>query len=310
MPSVQVSVEKITEYIGHNGSVFTHVVDAAEHYFYSADDHGVVAKWDLQKPESDGEGVIQVPHAIYSLLLVDELQLLIAGGSEGTIYFVDLKSREIVHQYRKRAHAIYKLWLAPDGKTVWALQAKGALSVIQLPDFEQVGYLPLSQENLRCITAGPQSGQVLIGASDGLIRVLDIKKGEVVHSWKAHDPSVFCLLMHPDNKMMLSGGRDAHLNIWDLKNNFAEVERIPAHNFTVNDLVLSPDHRYLLSASRDKTIKLWDADHFHLLKVINLHRNQGHKHSVNKLTWLTADNSVLSSSDDRRTIRWKIKVER
>ncbi len=310
MHKAQVEVQKITEYSGHKGSIFITELDQAERYLYSSGDDGVVARWDLQAGETDGEGVVQVGQAVYSLLLVERHDMLVAGASNGTIYFIDLKKKQIVHTYRKREQAIYELWYDETLDTVWALQAKGALSVIQLQDFREMGYLPLSQENLRCLIPAPTKGQVLIGASDGHIRVLDKRSGTVVSNWQAHDNSVFCLLIHPQNKYLLSGGRDAHLNAWDLKTPFQSIQKIPAHNFSLNDIVLSPDQQYCLTASRDKTIKLWDADSLQLLKVIDWARHEAHRHSVNKLKWLASDNSVISCGDDRRIIRWQINVLR
>jgi WD repeat-containing protein 61 len=310
MSRPRIAVQKQVEYTGHKGSVFCLALDQAERYLYSSGDDGVVARWDLHADQSDGEGVVQLGHGIYSLLLVERHHLLVAGGSNGAVYFIDLAGPRILHTFRKREDSIYHLWHDPDRDTIWILQGKGAISVLQLPGFEEKGYLKPSSQNLRSLYPGPGKGQAMIGASDGMIRVLNLKTGKVEKEWQAHERSVFALAVHRENKYLLSGGMDAHLNVWDLKKPFQSIQKIPAHNFTVNDIVISPDYQYVATASRDKTLKLWDADDLKLLKVVNFARNEGHKHSVNKLKWLKSDNSVISSSDDRRIIRWQFIVEK
>ncbi|MEO1450603.1 MAG: WD40 repeat domain-containing protein, partial [Bacteroidota bacterium] len=96
---------------------------------------------------------------------------------------------------------------------------------------------------------------------------------------------------------------------WRLDTPPVREMHIPAHNFTLNHFAYSPDKQYLLTVSRDKTIKLWQASDLKLLKVIDYARNEGHRHSVNKIKWLRADNSVISCGDDRQLFRWKISID-
>ncbi len=306
-----IHVEQTGAYTGHRGSIFAMVVDPDERYAYSSGDDGVVARWDLRGVPDLGDGLLQVGHAIYALALMPEHGLLAAGGSEGSLYFLDLARREVLHTYRKTEGAIYGLHYEAERQLLWILHAQGALSVVKVPSFEERGYARIAQENLRSIALSLDGTHYFLGSSDQHIYVFDRKKAEVVHRWQAHDSSVFALQLHPGGKFLISGGRDAYLNVWDLQQaGYPAAHRLPAHRFTVNDLALSPEQDYFISASRDKTLKLWSAYQLELLKVIDWQRYEGHKHSVNRVIWLSEDNSVLSCSDDRRILRWRIKVER
>lgn len=306
-----VKVEQIGEYTGHRGSIFAMVVDADEHLAYSSGDDGVVARWNLRGTPDLGEAVMKAGNAIYALALAEDLSYLAAGGSDGTVFIVDLKSNDIVHTYRKTEGSVYGLYYEPHSQLLWILHAMGAFSVLHLGTFEERGYQRIAENHLRSFEVDPETGYFFIGSSDHHIYCFDRQAAKIIRKWKAHDNSVFALKLHPAGKYLLSGGRDAYLNVWDLQHPELEAaQRIPAHNFTLNDIALSPNGDYLITASRDKTLKLWDAYQFDLLKVIDFTRHEGHKHSVNRVIWLNRDNSVVSCSDDRRILRWKITVEK
>lgn len=307
-PRPSVSVEKLAEYTGHKGSIFALVVDDVGRYVYTAGDDGTVACWDMQGPEDWGAGILQTGSSIYALTLAQAHGYLIAGGSDGTVFFVDLKEQKVVHRHRKSPASIYGLHYEADRDLLWILHAQGALSVLRVSDFSERGYARIAQGHLRSITSAPNDAYWLIGSSDQHIYCVNRTSGKVEHRWQAHDSSVFSLRLHAAGHYLLSGGRDAYLNVWDLQRDFQQIKHIPAHNFTINDIVLTSNGDYFVTASRDKTLKVWDAYQFDLLKVINYERHEAHRHSVNRLAWLSQDNSLLSCSDDRRLIRWRITV--
>lgn len=283
-------------------------MDERERYLYTSGDDGIVVRWDLHQLPHDGEAVLRIATSVYSMLHVPDHNLLVAGASDGTVHFVDLAERKIVHSHRKTTDAVYGLHWEAARQRVWVLQAKGLLSALRLPDFQEDFILKMSEENLRVILPAPDGDHLYIGASDKHITLVDPEGPKRLQTWEAHDNSVFSLAIHPEGKYLLSGGRDAHLKVWDLLSGHALIKSLPAHNFTVNDIAFAPDADTFMTASRDKTLKLWDAYTFDLLKVINHARHDGHKHSVNKLKWLKSDNSVISVGDDRRIIRWKVEI--
>ncbi len=303
-----IQVEQIAAYTGHRGSIFALVTDPEELFAYSSGDDGTIARWDLHGTPDLGDAVLQANGSIYSLELIPDLGWLAAGASDGTVYLVDLKEKKIVHSYRKTQGSIFWLWYEDWSQLLWVLHAKGGLSAISISTLKEEFFLQVAEDHLRSIASFGES--LFLGSSDQHIYEFDRQQMMVRRGWKAHDSSVFSLGIHQAGKYLLSGGRDAHLKMWDLQQEgFPQVQSIPAHNFTVNSLAFSPQGDYLITASRDKTLKLWDAYQLNLLKVIDLARHEGHRHSVNRVLWLTRDNSIISCSDDRRILRWRIKVE-
>lgn len=304
---IKLSVAKLSEYSGHKGSIFALALDEDERFLYSAGDDGIVAKWDLLKTSDEGDGIIRIDHSIYSLLYIEHKQLLIAGASDGTVYFVYEPSRELVHTYRKTTDAVYGLYYQPENDSLWILQGSGFLGIVALETFEVTLHRRLTDKHLRCLVWNPLNHSAFIGTSNNYILVLDKEGDQVLTYWEAHTNSVFALALDPLRRYLLSGGRDAYLNSWDLGEGYPVQKQIPAHNFTINDIVFAPDALLVATAGRDKTIKIWEAATLELIKVIDHPRNDGHQHSVNKIKWLKSDNSLISCGDDRRILRWRVE---
>ncbi len=304
----KIEVEKVHEYTGHRGSIYAMTIDREGRFVYTSGDDGVVAKWDMHKTEDQGDGVIKIGCGVYSLLEIPELEILVVGSSDGTAYFVDIKEKKIIHTYRKTTDAIYDLYHDEATNDVWVLQANGFLGIVSLDNFAEQKHDRIVPNNLRAILSDKSGQKKYLGTSDNYILVLSQNGKDVIEYWKAHDNSVFSLCINEDSKYLMSGGRDAHLNIWDLQQSYQLIKSIPAHNFTINAIVLSPYEDIVVTGSRDKTIKVWDAYSFDLLKVIDYKRNESHVHSVNRLKWINYDNSLISCSDDRKLIRWKLHI--
>lgn len=300
-----VDVHQIQKYTGHKGSIFALAVDPVNKHFYSSGDDGVVARWQLEAGVDQAEALLSMPHAIYGMEVIPEKDLLVAGASEGSLSFVNIKTNKLVKQYARSRDAIYQIRYLAGTNSIWILHANGWLSVLDADSLEERSFKQVCSENLRDVVSF--NGLAYIAASDGAIYVLDEKSLGEISRREAHDNSVFALCMHSSGKYLFSGGRDAQLCVWDVNEDLKQVAQIPAHLYTINALALSPDEKHLVSASRDKTIKLWDAESFELLKVVDHERNEGHTHSVNRIFWLE-DDSVISSSDDRSVLRWRFTI--
>lgn len=301
---MEVNIEKRCEYSGHKGSIFALALSEDERWLFSSGDDGLVVKWDLKSEENQGEGVLRIAGSIYALQHIAAWDMLVAGSSSGSIYFIDLKSKKILHEYARTNDSIYNLAYRDKTKTLYILHGSGFLSEVSLPDFAEKRFRRLDENHLRSIEIVEELGTIFIGTSTHKILVLDIESGEVKDHWQAHENSIFSLMYVKAHALLFSGGRDAHMNVWDLKKDHQLVQSIPGHNYTINDFALSPHGDHFATASRDKTIKIWDTYSFQLLKVIDFAKNMAHTHSVNRIFWLKSDNSLISCSDDRRIIRW------
>jgi WD repeat-containing protein 61 len=300
-----ITVTKLREYTGHKGSIYGMALSQDEKYLFTSGDDGIVAQWALDSEENHAQAVLQTDRGVYALEVLPGNRLAV-GNSGGLIYIVNLGDQSIHKTLQQSTAAIFGIKVIRDH--LWILHGEGFLSILKLSDFSQVLYKRIAQNHLRSICFSEEENIVYIGTSDYQILALAPHPLSLITRWQAHENSVFSLAIHQETKRLLSGGRDAYLNIWDIERDYESVQKIPAHNFTINNIAFSPSKEYFATAGRDKTIKLWDARHFDLLKVIDFARNTAHTHSVNKIRWLKSDNSLISCSDDRRIIRWKIEI--
>ncbi|MEZ4773492.1 MAG: hypothetical protein R3D00_09950 [Bacteroidia bacterium] len=306
--SANIIVQLKQEYTGHTGSVFAMTVSEDEKWLFTSGDDGIIAQWNLETKADQGNAVLRTDKSVYTLLSLPGNRLM-AGTSDGTIYVIDLLNRKITHTLRKPPAAIYHLYLDQTTEIVWCLHGQGGLTLYHSHDWREMSHLQLSVKHLRSVCESPDGENLFIGTSDNRILVLNRENANQVYEWAAHKNSVFSLAILPESGYLISGGMDAHLNIWDTKNLFNLIKSLPAHNFTVNDIVISPSGNYFATASRDKTFKLWNSHTFDLLKVVDYERNLAHRHSINRIKWLNADNSIITCSDDRRVIRWDVLLD-
>lgn len=303
MPNLQ--VEKMAQLTGHKASIFALSATETPRYFLSGAGDGWVARWDLEAPEN-GQLVAQVETQIFSLCYLPEREVAVAGNMNGGVHWIDLKqpekTRNIAH-HQKGVFAILR-----QGDAVFTTGGQGMLTRWNVESGRAAESLQLSHQSLRCIAYCPARDELAVGSSDNAIYLLDAQTLALRHKLEdAHSNSVFSLAYRPDGQYLFSGSRDAHLKAWALGDVPKLADQKPAHWFTINTIAFHPSGRWLATGSRDKTVKIWDAYTFELLKVLETVRDGGHLNSVNRLLWTAHQGHLISGSDDRSLIVWKVK---
>ncbi len=295
-------VTKLKEFTGHTAAIYSLSPSTKSGHFISCGSEGIVAEWNLETGE--GKAIVQAPGAVFSVLLIAERDLLLLGLQSGDLVFVDLRNGETIKRVQLHKKSIFDLLLLPDGQHVLASGEDGAISVWNLERLDHLHYQRISAKSVRTLAYDASTQRLYAGASDQTIRELDLGLNEL-KDWRAHEKSIFRLLVGEGGRLY-STGLDAHITLWNIQNADSIAERmisVPAHNFAVNDLIQGPDGM-LISGSMDKSIKFWNPNSLELLKVVNFEKNQCHWNGVNRLLWL--ENSLLSCSDDRKIMLWKI----
>jgi WD40 repeat protein len=150
--------------------------------------------------------------------------------------------------------------------------------------------------------------EVFLAGSAGNTFVLNRNSLQTLEQFQANMPTVFSSLYLAKIERLYTAGRDAHISSWH-KDSEAErqaLKRIPSHMSTVNHII-ALNSELIASASKDKEIRIWTTD-LQLLKVINAAKFGRHTNSVNRLAFLPAENMLLSASDDKSIVAWKLSL--
>ncbi len=271
--------------------------------FYSSGADGLVAEWNVEKPE-EGKLLAKSASSVYALKLLKEQELLVIGQNFDGIQLVDIKSRKAAGSLQLGKAAIFAIEVFEN--KLFIGMGDGSLNVVALENLRLLHQAKVSEKSLRSLQIHPENREIVAGFSDNTIKIFNLNNYRIKSVIEAHQNSVFTLCYSPDKEYLLSGSRDARLNIWQTNAGYRKKEGIVAHMYAINHIAYSPNGRFFASCSMDKSVKLWDAESFRLLKVLDKARHAGHGTSVNRLLWLE-NNVLLSASDDRTVSVWDIE---
>jgi WD40 repeat protein len=300
----KVGVEKIATLTGHKDCIYTLERGKDEHHFFSAGGDGMIAEWDLSKPD-EGRLIAQVSNSVYAIRKVAELGELIVGQNNEGLHFIDIEKRQETASIRITDAQIFDIQVM--GDEVFAGCGDGTIHVVDRPGLRIKKSVKHSNERVRSIAIHPDKRELAVGYSDNTIRILHLDDLRVLKTIEGHENSVFTVVYDLKRSLLLTGSRDANLKIWSIEDGYELQESIVAHMYAINNIVLSPDGKYFASCSMDKSIKLWDAESRKLIKVIDKARHAGHATSVNKLVWSRNVNQLISGSDDRTVSVWQLE---
>ena len=299
-------VQKLAALTGHRDCVYALAGTAGTDTFYSAGADGLVAAWNVARPEQDGELIAKVENSVYALRHLPERNLLVVGHNFQGVQVIDLAEKKLAFATALPPAAIFDFAYSEARQRLYVALADGRLAVLRASDFKVEALLKLSAKSLRCLALHEERDELVVGSSDCHLRVLDADSLAVKHDWEGATNSVFTAAYSPDGCSLLTAGRDAHLRLWDVGAGYAEQHSIVAHLFAINHLTFSPAGHLFATASMDKSVKIWDAQTYRLLKVVDKARHAGHGTSVNKLLWTDYHDQLLSTGDDRTISVWKL----
>lgn len=302
-PTMQVT--KLAKLTGHNAALFALIRGKDDRHIITGGGDGWIVGWDLAEPDL-GKLIAKVETRVFSLYFLKNEQKIIAGNMEGGVHWIDLLDPNATKNIAHHQRGVFDIFNTK--RSVLTLGGDGMVSRWSITEMRSIESYQLANQALRCVDYCESRGELAVGGSDGNIYLLDCESMELRHVIQAaHQSSVFSVRYSPDGNRLLSGGRDAMLNGWGLNEKFELFSSQPAHLYTINSIMFSPDGRFFATGSRDKTMKIWDAQNLELLKVLEGGRDGGHFNSVNKVFWSNYQNLLVSCSDDRTAIVWKVE---
>ena len=303
-------IEKIAQLTGHQAAVFAVGEGRTPQHIISGAGDGWLVEWDLAKP-AVGQLLAKVERNIFALQYIKTQNRVVVGDMDGGVRFVDLENSEKTLNIKHHSKGCFDIQLFEN--QLFTIGGEGNITRWSVAESRSLESLQLSAKSLRSLDISVEKREIVVGASDGNVYFLDLDTFDLKKTLKAaHTNSVFSARFSPDSKQLLTGGRDALLKLWTLGTpQYFEENAVPAHLFTLNSIAFHPTQpSFFATASRDKTIKIWNIEgkNLVLLKVIDTIRHGCHIRSVNRLFWSPFNDYLISVSDDRSLIVWKITI--
>ena len=301
-------VEPLYYISGHKACIYALGGPVGPFRFVSGGGDAVVAGWPADAPDQ-GTMIARASGQVFALASDAADEVVWAGTMQGMLHRLPVGTSGADRHIQAHQGGIFAI--LPFGKMLLTGGEDGRLHIWDAESGRLDWTLELAAKSIRAIDYSAARNELALGSSDHCIYLLDAKDFTIRHRIAhAHDNSVFTVRYLPDNPaFLLSGGRDARLKQWRLDGQPDCQQNLPAHLYTINSIAVQPAGRYVATGSRDKTIRIWDTRTLSLLKAIERVRDNGHAHSVNALRWLD-DHHLVSASDDRRLILWKIMEEK
>jgi len=285
---------------GHSGALYAVSTGRHPGAVFTGGADNVVAEWDYDG-KTPNHFAIRTTSTIYSLLALNSI--LVIGTAKGEINVIDTEAKTEIRCLQLHNKGIFDLKASPEGN-IYACSGDGSVSVWNPKDWSLLYHFHVSTEKIRRIAFDQHSNRGAIACNDGRCIVFSTSDMKILHEFDAHQLGCTAVAFQADGSL-LTGGKDAHLKHWILNDSIHLNSDIPAHNYVIYDIVPILENSFA-TASRDKTIKIWDADI--RVKPIRISRPafDGHTHSINRIMWLEEHSELISCSDDRTIIRWKL----
>ncbi len=291
--------KRIGEIAEHAAAIYDLQYD--KNNLYSASSDSFVARWNTLTLEQD-KFAIKNPATPYTISYLSGFHLLAVGLANGSIHLFDLIERKEIKEFALHKTGVFTLEFIKPKQWLFAGDADGLVSIYSISKLSLLIRIPLNCGKIRSVVFIEERDELIIGGQNGKIYAVCCKTMNSKELTFAHDGGIGALVYLPSQHQFVSGGKDGYLRVWD--KNFNLLQALPAHNYMIYDFLFWSDD-IIISASRDKSMKIWDTKTWKVIQKLDIKEN-GHRHSVNKMVRISSE-QFASCSDDRRILIWQVK---
>lgn len=273
--------------------------------FFSGGADKVVALWNSNTGKQMPFAV-KTEHSIYAVQFKAP-NLLSVGLSNGDIHWIDTKTKQEVKYFKTLNQGIFSQLFLKNSNHLLTGDSDGNLRLWDLEDQKLAMTFPLVCDKIRGLAQSPDGKQLALASKDGKIRIFDTEFFNEKNCFFAHNEGANAVkFISQQSNNIISGGKDGYLRVWNIDTG-EKIKAIPAHNYAIYAIDFIENGKYFVTCSRDKSIKLWNTATFEVIQKITA-KNGGHRHSVNQI--ICMKDKIISCSDDRRIIVWKIEQDK
>ncbi len=180
---------------------------------------------------------------------------LLAGGQEGNLILIDIKSRKIIKKKPLKESIVHHIdvfdenWILSDSEGFIHLLDQNLNTIIkQKVSDTPIQSFALTDESIYLGNSEHKIIELFINQKD---KLLDQKE-----SFEGHVDEISSFQIDIKHKLLFTGSRDSSIFVWDMnKNSFKN--NLVGHIDKVTSLDINPERSYLISSSWDQTCLLF-----------------------------------------------------
>ena len=296
MENIQLKLQHTLK--GHNGAIYD--VISSGNYLYTTSADKFVVRWDVNKRIQDNF-TIKLEHTSFSLAIDQKGETLVIGNSKGGLHCIDLKSKKETRYLTQHKAPIFAITHDAANDVFYSGDGDGYFCVWEAKSMKLLLTFPLNCGKIRQISLDENSEHLAVCGQDGKFRIFETNFFNEIECLSVNKDGVNTAVFYDDQ--LITGGKDAMMSIWEWRSRKL-IQSIPAHNYAIYDLSILKEKSRLISVSFDKTIKCWSLPEFDVLERIEF-KNQGHRHTVNRIAKLS-ENQFATVSDDATIKIWSL----
>lgn len=175
-----------------------------------------------------------------------------------------------------------------DTITLWNLEGR------KLATFGQGKH----SDRINSLSFSPDGKMLVTGSGDKTIRIWDISRNNQLARTIAADNKI-TTVNFIDEQTFASGSLDGTISLW--KTDGTEQELSGRHRGQVHNIATDNNNKFLVSGGQDQTVNIWDLEDNTLLETFN-----GHTDEVTSVSFIEANDIVMSASIDESVRLWKV----
>jgi WD40 repeat protein len=244
-------VTLLATWSGHSDWILSLVFSSDSQYLYSSGKDGRVLRWQRNQPQA--AEITRVPHAVHSLSLSTQRQLLAVGGFHHQVGLWDLAAGTWRGHFSCSCNDQRCVRFSPSGDRLLSGGRDGMVHIWDTTTGEQLAALPLHQDRVHTASFSAD-GHVVTSTGDDrrLVRYDLLAEDWVLEQrLKGSKLRAMCLV---NDYLIAVAGADNTIRIFDVLLE-EELGQLTGHTGSV--AVMASAGEFLVSGAFDTTVRLW-----------------------------------------------------
>lgn len=171
------------------------------------------------------------------------------------------------------------------------------------------------EDRVNSVDVSPNGKLVASTSSDTTVRLWNVATGLCETILEGHTDRITTAVFSPDGELIASASCDNTIRLWDVRTRICR-RHLKGHTNDVTAVCFSSDGMAIASASKDRTVRLWCTNKnwrstlptYLAPSKESIKTFEGHRLSVNAVSFSADGAAVVSASDDGTVRVWNIKT--